>query len=211
MVFRMASDATIDAILDAAERLFAARGYDAVSVREITREAGVNVAAVHYHFGSKEAVLRGVADRFVDSLNARRAELLDALLRRDRDPGIVSLIEAFVRPDIEVLLRLHERGPVVAHFLGRLYLDQTPWIREMAQEQFAPVATRYFPHLARAVPHLTESVLVLRMARFGVVLAHAFATWPADGLSEERAESMLRELVAFGAGAVSAPLEVDLA
>jgi AcrR family transcriptional regulator len=60
MMSPMATATTTDAILDAAERLFAAHGYDAVSVREITRDAEVNVAAVHYHFGSKEAVLRGV-------------------------------------------------------------------------------------------------------------------------------------------------------
>jgi hypothetical protein len=125
-------------------------------------------------------------------------------------PSLVHLVEAFVRPDIEVLLRLHERGPVVAHFLGRLYLDQTPWIREMTREQFASVAERYFPHIARAAPHLTADVLALRMSRFGIVLAHAFATWPDDGVSEVGAEAMLRELVAFGAAGLEAPLEVEL-
>lgn len=206
----MATDSTIDAILDAAEKLFAAHGYDAVSVREITRAAGVNVAAVHYHFGSKEAVLRGVTDRVVHAINARRGELLDELLASGPAPGIAGLVEAFVRPDVEVLLRLHERGPIVAHFLGRLYLDQTPWIREMTAEQFGPVAERFFPHLGTALPYLELDVIALRMARLGVVLAHAFAMWPESGMSPESAESMLSELVAFGTGALSAPMEVDV-
>ena len=67
----MSSDETRERILDAAQELFAAKGFAGTSVREITRLAEVNVAAIHYHFGTKEAVLRGVTDRIVGPLNPR--------------------------------------------------------------------------------------------------------------------------------------------
>ena len=69
---------TKDRILDTAERLFADKGYPATSLRDITNEAGVNLAAVNYHFGSKEALLSAVLDRRIGPVNEKRLELLDA-------------------------------------------------------------------------------------------------------------------------------------
>ena len=69
-------------ILNAAERLFAQKGFDGTAIREITRAANVNVAAIHYHYGSKEQVLRGVTDRIIGPLNDRRFELLDRAVAR---------------------------------------------------------------------------------------------------------------------------------
>jgi AcrR family transcriptional regulator len=206
----MASDMTTTAILDTAERLFAEKGYDAVSVREITREAGVNVAAIHYHFGSKEEVLRGVTDRVVTAINERRIELLAELLATTGEPSVEQVLEAFVRPDIEMLQALHERGPTVARFLGRMYLDQTPWIQEMAATQFGTASAAFFPVIARAVGDFDEEIVAIRMRRIGVVIAHTFATWPTDGLSEQAAVELLGELVSFCAAAVSAPMAMPV-
>ena len=70
---------TKNRILDAAERLFADFGYKATSLRDITSEAGVNLASVNYHFGSKEALLAALLERNFAPVNRRRIELLDAL------------------------------------------------------------------------------------------------------------------------------------
>ena len=70
---------TKERILDVAERLFADRGFPATPLRDITSEAGVNVASVNYHFGSKEALLAAVLERRLHPVNARRLELLDAI------------------------------------------------------------------------------------------------------------------------------------
>src|SRR5688572_23669682 len=69
--------ATKERLLNAAERLFAARGFAGTSLREVTAEAGANVAAVHYHFGSKEELLRAVLSRIVAPVNAERLTLLE--------------------------------------------------------------------------------------------------------------------------------------
>ena len=144
-------------ILDAAERLFADKGFDGTAIREITRVANVNVAAIHYHYGTKEEVLRGVTDRIVGPLNSRRFELLDIALdnAQPHPPSIEAILDAFIRPDIETLQELHKRGPTVAHFLGRTYMDPTPWIQQMAQQQFAEAQTRFFPVLAATLGDLS--------------------------------------------------------
>ena len=69
---------TKDRLLDAAERLFADKGYSATSLRDITQKAEVNLAAVNYHFGSKEALLSAALERRFDPVNRKRLELLDA-------------------------------------------------------------------------------------------------------------------------------------
>jgi AcrR family transcriptional regulator len=203
----MASDRTITAILDAAERLFATDGYDATSVRQITRDADVNVAAVHYHFGDKPAVLRAVTSRVVEPLNARRFRLLElAQAAAAPDPApLDAVMDAFVRPDIETLLDLHQRGPTVAHFLGRVYSDPTPWVRQMTSEQFADVERRFFPAFAATLPHLPHDEIAWRMIRFSAVLVHTFATWPADGMDRSTAELTIRRLVNFAVPALRAP------
>jgi len=194
-------------ILDAAERLFAQKGFDGTAIREITRAANVNVAAIHYHYGSKEQVLRGVTDRIIGPLNDRRFELLDRAVA-DAQPhplSIEAILYAFIRPDIETLQELHKRGPTVAHFLGRTYMDPTPWIGQMAQEQFAEAQTRFFPVLAQTLHHLTIEEISWRMYRVAAVLIHLFATWPDDGLTDAQADDTLARLIRFLAPALQAP------
>ena len=68
---------TRERILDAAERLFMAHGYEGTSMRQITGEAAVNLAAVNYHFGSKESLMQEVFRRRLDWLNEERLRVLD--------------------------------------------------------------------------------------------------------------------------------------
>ncbi len=195
-------------ILDAAERLFAEKGFDGTAIREITRAANVNVAAIHYHYGSKDEVLRGVTDRIVGPLNDRRFELLDSAVAdaQPHPPSIEAILNAFIRPDIETLQELHKRGPTVAHFLGRTYMDPTPWIQQMAQEQFAEAQTSFLPVLAAALHHLTVEEILWRSRRMAAVLIHLFATWPEDGLTDAQAEETLARLIRFLAPALGAPV-----
>ena len=193
-------------ILDAAEQLFAEHGFDGTSIREITRAADVNVAAVHYHFGSKEAVLRGVTDRVAEPISARRAELLSDAIEAASPgaPSVEMLLDAFIRADTEVLLDLQERGPRVARFLGRTYGDQTGWIQAMAGEQYSQ-AVAFYPHLAAAAPHLPASEIAWRMSQVVAVIVNLFATWPTTGIDRDAAEDLLNRLVTFLAAGMRAP------
>ena len=184
-------------ILDAAEALFAAHGFDGTTIRMITEAADANVASIHYHFGSKENVLRGVTGRVAERITALRREHL-ALIE---DPSVEAILEAFIRPDFVVI---EERGPVVARFLGRTYGDQTPWIQEMAMEQFSEVTETFLPALAALLPHLDAEELGWRMARVVGVIVHLFATWPESGMTRDEAEETLGRLVRFLAAGLRA-------
>ncbi len=192
-------------ILDAAEELFAVHGFDGTSIREITRRAGVNVAAVHYHFGTKEAVLRGVSDRVAHPISDKRRHLLQSVVETAGPgaPEVEALLDAFLRADIEVLLELQERGPKVARFLGRTYSDQTDWIQQMAAEQYAQAA-EFYPHLGAALPHLDREEIAWRVRQVVAVIVHLFTTWPEEGMSEDAAEVVLARLVTFLAGGMRA-------
>ena len=91
---RLRGAATRERILDAAEELFARRGYHGVSIRDITRDAGVDVALVNYHFGTKEALLDSVLTRRSEVLNAERMALLQACMDRARSgaPALADVI-----------------------------------------------------------------------------------------------------------------------
>lgn len=201
----MATEPTRVDILDTAERLFSQRGFAATSVRDITTAAGVNVAAVNYHFGGKADLLRGVTDRVVEPLNERRFMLLDALLNVSETPTVAQLAEAFVRPDIEALQRLSDRAPHAARFLGRIYSDQTPWIRDMTRAQFIEVGRRFGPLFAAALPDLSTSELDWRVEQMVAVVVYTFATWPEGGMSDQEADSLIHRLTGMFAAALQAP------
>src|ERR1700748_619927 len=85
-------------ILDAAEKLFGENGFDGTSLRDITAEADVNLAAVNYHFQSKDSLIDAVIARRIEPVNRRRIELLDAA---GPNPTVEQVLEAFIAPVME--------------------------------------------------------------------------------------------------------------
>ena len=81
---------------------FSSRGFSATSLRAITAKAGVNLAAVNYHFGGKEALILAVVHRLIDPLNQRRLQLLDEL-EAGGEPALEEILDAFLRPALELL------------------------------------------------------------------------------------------------------------
>src|SRR3954453_3751444 len=98
---------TRSSILDVAEALFAERGLNRVSIRDITRKAKVNLAAINYHFGSKEDLVAAVFERRVVPVNEARLAALAALEKAagQRSPGLEEILEAFIRPALESSLK----------------------------------------------------------------------------------------------------------
>ncbi|MCV7084239.1 helix-turn-helix transcriptional regulator, partial [Mycolicibacter hiberniae] len=95
----LTNDSTDQRLLSAAERLFAERGVDAVSLRAIMAAAGTNVAAVHYHFGSKERLIEALLDRYLDQIEKRRFALLDIA---ETAGTLRTIAEAIVTPLAEI-------------------------------------------------------------------------------------------------------------
>lgn len=145
---------TKDAILDAATRQFADRGYEGASLREILREAGANSAAAHYHFGSKEAVFVAAMERRLRPLMAERARAFDALRfeRMGRKDRIEALIRAYITPHLVLC-----RTPA-AHDYMRLMTNYSKAPASAARILFdsiiEPVRGRYLRALCEAAPEV---------------------------------------------------------
>lgn len=92
-------------ILDTAEKLFGQNGFEATSLRDITAEAKVNLAAINYHFQSKDSLIDAVIQRRIEPVNRRRLEMLDAA---GPHPSVEQIVESFVVPLLEA--RHHHHG-----------------------------------------------------------------------------------------------------
>lgn len=191
-------------ILDAAGRLFAEKGLEGVSLRAVTAEAGVNLAAVNYHFGSKEALLRELVRRFFAAVNEAQVRALDAL---PADATVKELVTAYAAP-VFALFDAHRGQEWGTLWMLAASGDERPG-RGMYGMQFeggAQVARRYGAALARAAPHLPpdelrwrfERAANLLMANQGKYLSAAYAG--AEPGRDERAW-----LLTFLAGALAAP------
>lgn len=162
---------TKNRILDAAERLFAHHGIEATSLRNITTEAGVNLAAVNYHFQSKEALLHAVIARRLDPVNEIRLAKLDACLAAAGDGPLPldPVIDALLRPVIEM-----KTGPGkdFAPMMARLLTESSGLAEKIFQKHLAPTAQRFFPALHRALPHLPMPELMWRLLFTMGAVAH---------------------------------------
>jgi AcrR family transcriptional regulator len=162
---------TKDRILDTAEHLFARDGFDATSLRAITAEAGVNLAAVNYHFRSKEALVQAVIGRRMGPVTARRLALLDAYEAEAGDAALPleKIIDAFLRPVLEIVgSQAHEFAPLV----GRIYTEPGDFSVRVFKDQFQALALRFIPAFQRALPHLPLPELYWRLHFSIGALAH---------------------------------------
>jgi AcrR family transcriptional regulator len=205
---------TKERILDAAEALFARQGFAATSLRNVIAEAGVNLAAIHYHFGSKEGLIRALLARRFAPLNAERLRLLADYERTTaaRSPSVDALLEMFIRPALPLAGAKAGGLPLLGSLLGRLHSEPGSQLRELLREQFAEVSERYAAALGKALPHLpTEEVY----CRFHFVIG-AMASMLGDPerlefishgtIDASEMETIVAYLMTFLAAALNAPL-----
>jgi AcrR family transcriptional regulator len=203
-------------ILDAAELLFMEHGYEATSLRQLTTAAGVNLAAVNYHFGSKEVLFQAVLTRRLDPMNQERIELLEKLERDADGKGIAceKLLFAMLIPALR-LARDEQRGG--KHFLkvlGRAYADPAPFIRQFLSAQYAEMINRYKEAFLRALPHLSRQELTWRLHFVMGALSYTLAGTDALKMlsqfaSTENVDVMLQRLAPFLVAGLKAPALTD--
>ncbi|WP_427925559.1 TetR/AcrR family transcriptional regulator [Streptomyces sp. cg40] len=172
-----ASADTKGRILDVAERLFGERGYAGTSLRAVTVAAAANVAAVNYHFGSKEGLLRAVVDRAMAPVNGARQRLLDGLLADGGKPEVADLVEGFVRTGASLARSREGDAPALARFLGRVVCEPDPEIRRLFADEVGAVEGRYLEELARALPTLSADEVGFRYrVMIGLLALHQAGT-----------------------------------
>ena len=204
---------TKERILDAAERLFCDLGIDATSLRQITSLAEVNLAAVNYHFQSKDELVRAVYCRRLQPVNEERVAMLTALeAQYGAEPVPLDLLlDAFYAPVVNTAARLAGIGVKMAKMMGRMFSDPHPVVNRILTEEVAPVAARFNQAFGQAMPHLTQKELFWRMYLSFGVLAHAMAsahkiTLISGGVCQGHdMQEVLTQIKAFAMAGLSAP------
>ncbi len=194
-------------ILDAAERLFGEHGVKATSLRSITSEAEVNLAAINYHFGSKEGLVHEVLNRLVGPVNEERLRRLDVLLDANPKPELEEILEAFVYPPLEAKI---SKGVSGMRMLARVHIDGDPEFEEAFLRQFGAVGTRFFTALRQVLPQLDHETLFFRFHFCVGALVHSLMfhqrlqrVASALGVSSEwKAEKVGRHLICYMSAAL---------
>lgn len=198
-------------ILDAAERLFGEHGYAATSLRAITSAAQVNLAAVNYHFRSKDELVRAVIARRVGPINTRRIALLDAAEKR-AGRGAVSLeeiLDAFARPLLEAVAQSGDARVQLGALLGRAYFEPGGMAR-FFEKHIRETAVRFLAAFRRALPALPAADLFWRVHLMVGGMAHTLASGPlleaiSGGLCDlHDTEEAVRQMTAFYAAGLRA-------
>ena len=189
-------------ILDTAERLFGDQGYAATSMRQIIAAAGVNLAAIHYHFGSKEELLDGVIVRKAGPVNRRRLELLERyeIQAGKEPPAVERVLEAFLRPMADV----GHQNPQFVRVMGRMMAEGL--MPAIVEKHFQPVVTRFAGALRNALPHLPAEELAWRIVFMVGAMAHTMCGGPAPvPVADTDFATRISRLVAFLTAGFEAP------
>jgi AcrR family transcriptional regulator len=210
-----AARATKERILDAAETLFMEHGFEGASVRSVTAAAGVNVAGVNYHFGSKEELFQAVLTRRLDAMNHERLEILTRF-EREAEPLPVTcerVVTALIAPALRLARDRARGGRNFLRLLGRAYADPAPFIRQFLAAEYAETIARFKAAFARALPELPARELSWRlhfiMGALSYTLAGTDALRIVEALTPGEApndELLLRRLAPFLLGGLTAPL-----
>ena len=203
-------------ILDAAEALFTEDGFEATTLRQITAAAEVNLAAVNYHFGSKEELIREVFRRRLTWLNQRRLQELDRL---EAEAGGAPLkpsriLEVFFGVALKMAADTPGGGRTFMRLLGRTYTKPSEFVRGFLAEEYAAVTTRFKAALIKALPGVPAEEILWRFHFMLGAVSYAISGTDAlhivaeSALDDGDAEALYARLMSFMIGGLRAPLPV---
>jgi AcrR family transcriptional regulator len=212
----MPPESTRERLLDAAEELFAHKGISATSLRALTRHAGVNLAAVHYHFGSKEGLLDAVVERRAKPINAVREQALREVLlgANGSPPSAEAILLAFFLP---VLHGMRASGTEDGHhtlirLMARIEAQPPDELEPLFRKHFGEICARTIDALHTALPELPVELVAERF-RFAIgVLNHLFdGTLDLDAIpghppSPADSETRIHHAIQFALAGLQAPV-----
>ncbi len=183
-------------ILDAAEKLFGQYGFDATSLRDITAEADVNLAAVNYHFQSKDALIEAVLARRIEPVNKKRFEMLE---KAGPDATIEQILIAFLSPI------MHTDLTAVYPLMARALANPDEFLTRVFKKHLAAVVQHFTAALHRALPELSRSEIMWRLHFTAGAMAHILARahkmpeLMPESVQEFDYQRVLAQLVTFAA------------
>ena len=198
---------TKDRILHAAEELFAAQGFATTSLRQVTSRADVNIAAVNYHFGSKDNLVNEVFRRRMDDMSAERLKALR--LAVDSHPGeLEPILAAFVEPALAMAQDRHGGGAFI-RVIARAYAESNDSLRKFLSDQYGHVLREFAKALSGCLPGLGKEALYWRLDFLSGALTYAMADFglikrPADVTEAAHRERAARELIRFAEAGIRA-------
>ncbi|MDQ7988287.1 MAG: TetR family transcriptional regulator [Candidatus Dactylopiibacterium sp.] len=205
-------------ILDAAERLFTEHGFEGTSMRQITGEAGVNLAAANYHFGSKDALLEAVFKRRLAWLNSERLRVLSEMeAEAGQQPLKPSqIVDAFFGTLLRMGTRQELGGETFLRLLGRSRGNPNNLLHSLLAAEYDEVLTRFRDALYLALPEVPKVEIIWRLHFMLGATAYAIAgtdsldaatDWQIPpGEQARQEELLLPRLMSFLLGGLRAPL-----
>lgn len=211
-------NSTRDRILATAETLFAESGIAATSMRSITSMARVNLAAVNYHFGSKEALIEAVYERRLKPLNKARLRNLNKLEAEHGTKAIPAdeVLKAFILPLLEISVGDGKQTLNIMRLISRTYSEAAKQFRKLFADSYHSVLKRYQVALGRSFPKLSPEVINLRLQFTIGAMSHSFVESELLGLiagetiTPEWIERQVQQLIPFviaGFNAIPAPVK----
>jgi AcrR family transcriptional regulator len=205
---------TKERILVASEGLVGRDGFDGVSLRDITALAGVNLAAVHYHFGSKDGLIDALITRYVRPINLERLRLLDDVEAEygERPVPVEVILEAFMRPLLDRLGIPGISALLFFKMVGRCMSERGYRLPDALMPVYEQIGVRYVQALRRSLPEISEDLLYWRMHFILGSVAHTLAHGEkVQMISKGRAADaeparVMRRLIAFAAAGLRTPV-----
>lgn len=212
-VSRQPAPETRDRILDAAEALFVEHGFEATSMRMITGRAEANIAAVNYHFGTKDALIQEVFRRRLTELNHRRLVVLDTLEADAKGEPLKPsrIVHAFFGTALEMAADTGGGGHTFMRLLGRTYTEPNGFVRQFLAEEYAEVVERFLAALYRALPDVPREEILWRFHFMMGAMSYAIAGTDAlqlfaGSFDDADPERLTPRLMSFLLGGLRAPL-----
>ena len=198
---------TKERILGAAEELFARHGFEGASLRQLTAAAGVNLAAVNYHFGSKDRLIEEVFRRRLDQLNGRRLAALQKIAG-EPDTTIEEVLAAFIVPALE--LSHDGNGSLFMRVLARAFAEHDDSLRKFLSDNYGHVMRQFTAEFARLLPHLSKEELYWRVDLVTGALTHAMSGFgmiqrKSDVTEHVHREQTAQHLIRFAAAGLKSP------
>ncbi|MEW9796822.1 TetR/AcrR family transcriptional regulator [Alteromonas sp. CYL-A6] len=195
---------TKQAILDAAQVLFAEQGFNQTSMRTITALASVNLASVNYHFGSKKNLIQAVFKRYFDSLMPAIDRVLEPLEPQQGAAGLHAMLNQLIPPFL-ALNQVSENGTAIfVQLLGRGYSETQGHLRRFIMNDYGKTIRKLVATIGQCLPHLSNEVVFWRLHFamgsfvFSMASSQALAEIAASDFHKQvEIEDVIRQLVPF--------------